>query len=56
MLSDDRDARRWQTLMNLIDEGKVSVIFEDRLNTIDGGEILTDCGDVSDAIDDWFFL
>lgn len=45
------DAARWQTLIRLIDEGEVSLIFEGEVGSIDGGLIVTDIGEVTERID-----
>ena len=36
----------WQAFIRMVDQGKLSVIVENALPTIDGGEIVTDAGDV----------
>lgn len=46
-----QDAARWRCLMRLVDECKVSVLFEGESDTIDGGLIETDLGEIAERID-----
>ena len=41
----------WDAFMTMVDIGKLSVIVEGALPTIDGGEIVTDTGDIYDVIE-----
>jgi len=43
-------SRMWDTFMQMVDEGKISIIVEGALDTIDGGEIVTDVGEIVDVI------
>ena len=45
-----RKEQMWDAFMTMVDLGKISIIFEDSLLTIDGGEIITDPGDVYDVV------
>lgn len=41
----------WEAFIRMVDEGKLSVLVEGALPTIDGGEIVTDPGDVFDIVE-----
>jgi len=40
----------WDAFIRMVDEGKLSVIVEGATDSIDGGVIYTDIGDITDVI------
>ena len=45
------NSQLWEAFIRMVDEGKLSVIVENAMPTIDGGEIVTDAGDVFDVVE-----